>query len=69
MLVRHPLDKRDQDVKARVERLGIFAEPLDDKGVLLRHHDCRLDQDEDRDEQEPQRKHKRTVFTHDSLLC
>ena len=36
--VGHPLDERNQDVKAGLQCAAVLAQMLDDVGALLRHH-------------------------------
>ena len=52
VLVADDVDKRHQDVKARVEHTGEAAEPLDDERALLRDDDRRLAQRDDDDQRE-----------------
>ena len=47
MPVADHVHERDEDVKARIQRPVIAAEPLDDEGALLRHHHRRLEDDEE----------------------
>ena len=49
VLVGDPLNKRDQDVKPGFEGPAVFAEVLDDEGLLLRDDRGRLGDDDDRE--------------------
>ena len=50
--VRDAVDERDHEVEARLEHRVEAPEPLDDPRVLLRHDADRLDDDDERDDEQ-----------------
>ena len=54
MSVSDPVEKRDQDMKAGLERAAKFTKLFDHVGVLLRYHDRGFNDDDYGEDNSPQ---------------
>jgi hypothetical protein len=61
--IRNPVHERNDEIESRRQHAEEASKPLDDPGVLLRHHAYRLD-DADQDDDEDHERHERKTGLH-----